>query len=95
MDHDDIERVMADSDSKYKIITGHFTAKIRTKTKEENFKGMGACGIGKRNKRGDSIIEFAEEHKLIIANTLFQKRKIDTGLGCHPMGKQETEQIVH
>ena len=31
--------------------------------------------FGKRNKRGDRFIEFAEKHKLIITNTLFQKRK--------------------
>ena len=32
-----------------------------------------AFGIGDRNDRGDGLIEFAEEHKLIIVNTLFQK----------------------
>ena len=36
---------------------------------------MGASVIGKRNERGDCFIEFAEEHKLIIENTLFQKPK--------------------
>ena len=36
---------------------------------------MGAFGIGKRNERGDRLIEFAEEHNLIIANTLFQNKK--------------------
>ena len=64
------------SDSQYKIITGDFIAIIGTKTKEEDFKSMGAFGIGERKKRGDHLIEFAEEHKLIIANTLFQKKKI-------------------
>ena len=73
--YDDIEKAMADSDSKYKIFTEDFTTKIGTKTKEEDFKSMGAFGIGERNERGDSLIEFAEEHKLIIANTLFQKPK--------------------
>ena len=36
---------------------------------------MGAFGIRERNERGDRLIEFAEEHNLIIANTLFQKPK--------------------
>ena len=58
--YDDIERAMADSDSKYKlIITGDFNAKIGTETKEEDFKSMGAFGIGERNERGDRLIEFA------------------------------------
>ena len=38
--YDDIERTMADSDSKYKIITGDFNAKIGTKAKEEDFKSI-------------------------------------------------------
>ena len=59
--YDDIERAMADSasDSKYKIITGGFNAKIGTKTKEQDFKSMGAFGIGERNERGDRLIELA------------------------------------
>ena len=51
---------------------------------------MGAFGIGERNERGDHIIEFAKEHKMIIANTLFQKPpKTDTGIGSHPMGNKK------
>ena len=81
--YDDIERAMADSDSKYKIITGNFNAKIGTKTK-------------KKTSRAWELLEFAEEHKLIIANTLFQKPKKKQQknpprywTGSHPMGKQE------
>ena len=47
--YDGIERAMADSDSKYKIITGDFNAKIGTETKEEDFKSMRALGIVERN----------------------------------------------
>ena len=36
---------------------------------------MGAFVIGEKNERGDRLIKYAEEHKLIIANTLFQKPK--------------------
>ena len=66
---------MADSDSKYQIITGVFNAKIGTKTKEEGFKSMGAFKIEDRNERGDRVIEFAEEHKLNTANTGFRSKK--------------------
>ena len=58
--YDGIERAMADSYSKYQIITGDFNAKIGSKTKEEDLKSMGAFGIGERNERGDCLIEFAE-----------------------------------
>ena len=55
--YDDIERAMADSDSKYKIITGDFNAKIGNKTKEEDFKSMGAFGVGETKERGDRCIK--------------------------------------
>ena len=68
---------MADSDSKYKIITGDVYVKIGTKTKEEDFKSIEAFGLGERNNdKGDYLIEFAEEHKVIKANTLFRCQKI-------------------
>ena len=56
----DIERAMADSDSKYKIITGDFNAKIGTKTKEEDFKSMRSFGKVERNDKGDHLIELPE-----------------------------------
>ena len=80
-----------ESDSKYKITTGDFNAKIGTKskTKEEDFESLRAFETWERNERRDRLTEFAEEQKLIIANTLFQKQtkqKKDLGLG-----KQETK----
>ena len=70
--YDDIGRAMADSDSICEVITD-FDAKSGTKTKEEDFKSMRAFWIGERNERGDHVLEFAGEHKLIIASTLFHK----------------------
>ena len=99
---------MGDSASKYKIIAGESMQTLELKQRpplppppkknpnpNRDFKSMGAFGIGGRNERGDCLIKFAEEHKLIIANTLFQKPTIDTGLGSHAMGKQEIKQILH
>ena len=42
---------------------------------KRRLQSMGAFGIGERNEGGYRLIEFAEEHKPIIANTLFQKPK--------------------
>ena len=49
--YDGIERAMAESDPKSKIITGDFSAKIGTKTKNTS-KAWEHFGIGKRNDRG-------------------------------------------
>ena len=62
---------------------------------KEDFKNRGVFRIGKRNERGDRFIEFAEKHKLIIANTPFQKLKNSYWTGNHPVGKQETKQILY
>ena len=48
--YDDVERAMADSDSKYKIIPRRFQWKIGTKTKVKYLKSMGAFGAGERKK---------------------------------------------
>ena len=42
---------MADTDSKYEIITGDFNAKIETEMKEEDFKSMETFGKGEKNER--------------------------------------------
>ena len=68
-----IEKAYTDSKSKYKILIGDFNAKIGIKEKEETYQSIGPYGIGVRNDRGERLIEFAEEHKLVIANTLFKK----------------------
>ena len=57
--------------------------------KQKDVKSMAAFGIGERNKRGDHLTEFAEEHKLNIANTLFQKQKTKT-----KKLKTQTKQIL-
>ena len=46
----DVERAMADSDSKYQIITGDFNTKSGTETKE-HFKTTKVFGMGVKNKR--------------------------------------------
>ena len=68
-----IQKAYTDSKSRYKILLGDFNAKIGIKDKEETYQSIGPYGIGIRNDRGERLIEFAEEHKLVIANTLFKK----------------------
>ena len=82
----DIERAIAGSDSKYKVITGDFNAKIGTKTKAEDLKSMGAFRIRERNERGDRLIKFAEEHKLIIENPDPRNNDENTGSNRQPQG---------
>lgn len=51
------------------IVMGDFNAKIG----EDIVHGVvGRFGLGERNERGDRLVQFCQEQKLIIANTLFK-----------------------
>lgn len=51
------------------IVMGDFNAKIG-QGKCENV--VGEHGLGKRNERGERLIQFAQEHELIVTNTFFK-----------------------
>ena len=34
---------------------------------------IGSYGLGKKNERGEQLIQFCEEHNLVVTNTLFQQ----------------------
>ena len=60
---------------------GDCNAKVgECQPEEENI--LGKFGYGERNKRGDMLLEFAAQHKFVIANSLFKKHK--DRKGNHP-----------
>ena len=75
--------------------TGHFDAKIGTKTEENYFRSMGAFRIWHTTLRRDRLIDFAKKHKLIIANALFQKPKNRYLTWGSLDGEKETKHISH
>ena len=72
--YEDIDKAIRDNKGKYTIVMGDLNAKVgKRKVGEE--KTMGSFGFGDRNRRGEMLIEFATEQKLVIANTHFKKGK--------------------
>ena len=51
---------------------GNWNAKVGS---QETPGVTGKFGLGVQNKAGQRLIEFCQENKLILANTLFQKHK--------------------
>ena len=54
----------------YTIVMGDFNAKVGNKKHKDI---IGSYGLGKRNERGERLIQFCEEHNLVVTNTLFQQ----------------------
>ena len=54
------------------LIIGHWNAKVGG---QETLGVTGKFGLGILNEAGQRLIEFYQEHTLVIANTLFQQHK--------------------
>ena len=55
------------------FIIGDWNAKVGS---QETPGGTGRFGLRIRNEAGQKLIEFCQENTLVIANTLFQQRKM-------------------
>ena len=54
------------------FIIGDWNAKVGS---QETPRVTGKLGLGMWNEAGQRLIEFCQEHALVIANTLFQQHK--------------------
>ena len=71
--YEGIESAMNKVSTQYSVIMGDFNAKVGQKQVGE--RAVGSYGIGTRNSRGDTLVNFAEKNKLRVMNTFFNKRK--------------------
>ena len=71
--YEDLDNAVNRKECKQDIIMGDFNAKIGIKEKNENLKWIGPHGIGIRNDRGERLLDFAANNKLLVTNTFFQK----------------------
>ena len=72
--YEEINTAIEESKAEYTILMGDFNAKIGECQPGEEFI-MRRFGVGERNKRGDTLLEFASQQELIIANTSVKKNK--------------------
>uniref|UniRef100_A0A8D8TK36 Craniofacial development protein 2 n=1 Tax=Cacopsylla melanoneura TaxID=428564 RepID=A0A8D8TK36_9HEMI len=74
----DVETAMKQTKSRdITIVLGDFNAKVGESLQNEC---MGRFGLGERNDRGDRLLQFCQEHKMVLTNTLFKlpKRRLYT-----------------
>jgi len=66
------------------FITGDFNTKVGQKVQDNDVGGH--YGLGCRNARGESLINFCDDNKLVITNTLFQHHKRKRYTWCSTNG---------
>ena len=64
----ELGRVLAETPKHIVLITGDFNARVGEDAKESDV--LGKYGHGERNDRGQMLIDFCADHKLVITNTL-------------------------
>ena len=69
--YEEIDNIIINSKAHYNIVMGDFNAKVGAGEIRETC--TGSYGIGTRNRRGDTLVEFAERHKFEIMNTFIKK----------------------
>lgn len=63
----------------YNVIIDDFYVKVSKKVGRETT--IGSHGTDLRNKRGKTLVDFAENYSLKIIETVFEKRHTENGLG--------------
>ena len=74
-------------------IMGHLNAKVV----DERYRNIvGMHGLGRRNERGERLIQFCQENKLLIANTWFQQpvRKLYTWKSSGDISRNQIDYIM-
>lgn len=100
-DDEEVETIYNDLDSildvaKEKenlIVMGDFNAVVGEGA-HENI--VGKFGLGKRNKRGDRLVQFCKENNLIVSNTYFElpKRRLYTWKMPGDLGRYQIDYIL-
>lgn len=72
------------------LIIGDFNSKVGPRSHEDE-DPVGRYGYGARNERGEKLVQFAQEHKLKIANTFFKKMPSSKWTWRSPDGNTKNE----
>ena len=88
--YNDLEQALNQHRSQKNFIIGDMNSKVGTRNHEDE-ESVGPHGIGIRNKRGERLIQFAQEYKMKVANTFFRKPPQSKWTWRSPNGKTKNE----
>ena len=73
------------------IISGDFNAKVGRKKNSEEDGIIGINGLGERNERGETLVDFALANQSSIKNTMFQKHSRRLYIWTSPDGNTRSQ----
>ena len=85
-----LESTMENHKSQRNFILGDFNSKVGKKSHLHE-DPVGPYGYGKRNERGERLVQFATEQRMKIVNTFFRKRPSTKWTWRHPNGRTKNE----
>ncbi len=85
----DLQKVLQKESIRYIIIMGDWNAKVGNE--EGRCRNVGRYGLGKRNERGERLVEFTRTNNLKIANTFFKGREKTKWTWTSPDSKTKNE----
>merc|ERR1712002_109576 len=85
--YEELERTIAKAPKKdLLVVQGDWNAKVGPDAYQQWAGTVGRYGVGETNDRGLRLLEFAQHHRLTIANTLFPHKMSRRTTWHHPNG---------
>lgn len=84
--YEDISTPLQEGTTRFTLLIGDFNVKIGGK-RDEAETAIGQHGLGERNERGTTLIEFLHHNNLYAMNTFFKKNNIKKWTWMSPDGK--------
>lgn len=92
--YDEIKIALEETKVYYNIICGNFNAKVGTKSEKMEI-ALGEFGLGNRNQRGETLINFLLENNLYLINSFFYKKPNKRWTWKSPDNRTKIERLYH
>lgn len=88
--YDDISNILDNIKTRYTLLMGDFNGRVGMKLSDTEI-SIGQYGLGIRNKRGQTLLDFLQQRRLYAMNTFFSKKPQHKWTWKHPNGRNKNE----